>query len=106
MCPAGIYPLTFAQDEDLGDAAGLVVMLATGFQLINIVRVDHGGEPANLDFGFGKLAESAERATAGSIGSGSNSSSFGHGRRVVGRPLRGLGIVCYVVPGVQPQALR
>ena len=53
--PAGIYPLPFAVDEDFGDAAGLVEVLAPGFQLVRIVRINHRGGAINLDFGFGKL---------------------------------------------------
>jgi hypothetical protein len=53
--PAGIYPLAFAQDKDLSDAAGLVDVVATGLKLVHIVRVDHSGVAIDLDFGFGKL---------------------------------------------------
>ena len=53
--PARIYPLPFAQHEDLGDAAGLGGALAAGLQLVRIVRVHHSSVAINLDFGFGKL---------------------------------------------------
>jgi len=53
--PAGIYPLPFAQHEDLCDAAGLVDSLAAGLKLVRIVGVHHRGVAINLNFGFGKL---------------------------------------------------
>jgi len=53
--PAWIYPLPFAQHEDLSDAAGLGDMLAASLQLVRVVRVDNGGGAIDLDFGFGKL---------------------------------------------------
>jgi hypothetical protein len=56
--PARIYPLPFAQHEDLSDAAGLVDSLAAGLKLVGIVGVNRSGVAINLDCGFGKLAES------------------------------------------------
>src|SRR5207245_4181660 len=53
--PARIYPLPFAQHEDLSDAAGLVDSPAACLQFVRIIRVHHSGVAINLDFGFGKL---------------------------------------------------
>src|SRR5882762_3884504 len=53
--PARIYPLPFAQNKDLSDAAGLGDMLAASLQLVRVVRVDNGGGAIDLDFGFRKL---------------------------------------------------
>lgn len=43
IMPAWIFPLPFAQHEDVSDAAGLGDALAAGLQLVRIVRVDHRG---------------------------------------------------------------
>ena len=53
--PAGIYPLAFAQHEDLCDAADLVDVLAAGFEFVSVVRAGDCGEAIDLNFGFGKL---------------------------------------------------
>jgi hypothetical protein len=45
---ARIYPLPFAQPEDLGDAAGLVDVLAARFQFVRIVQVHHCGVAIDL----------------------------------------------------------
>ena len=53
--PARIYPLPLTKHEYLSDAASLLMSLAGGLQLIQVVGIHHSGVAIDLNLGPWKL---------------------------------------------------